>query len=171
MSYSYEALSRITDPLLEINIEDLFYFSDKHNRIWDLELLCRTTALETAFVKLQPPCRKKIFLNVSPNIMYDPKFRQGFTKEYLKQYNITPEQVIFEITEKNAIKDMGGFLSTISHYKDQNYKNAIDDAGAGYSGLNLISDIKPHFITSLMLFVTQIPRKIICRGVRHRVFI
>ncbi len=154
--FGYEALSRITDKSLEINIEDLFYFADKYNRIWELELLCRTTALETAFHKLQPPCSKKLFLNVNPNIMYDVKFRQGFTRDYLNQYKITPEQVIFEITEKNAIKEMGVFLSTISHYKDQNYKIAIDDAGAGYCGLNLISDIRPHFIKLDMKLVHEI---------------
>ena len=142
----YEALSRITDNDMSLNIEDLFCFSEVYNRLWDLEFLCRTTALETAFLNLKFPESAKLFLNVNPNIMHDIKFRQGFTKEYLNQYGIIPEQIIFEITERNAIKDMNGFLSTVSHYKEQNYKIAIDDAGAGYSGLNLIGYIKPHFI-------------------------
>lgn len=34
----------------------------------------------------------------------------------------------------------------MEHYKSQEYKIAIDDAGAGYSGLNLISDINPNYI-------------------------
>ena len=53
------------------------------------------------------------------------------------QYNIIPKNVIFEITERNVIEDMTGFRSTINHYKSQDYQIAIDDAGAGYSGLNL----------------------------------
>ena len=36
------------------------------------------------------------------------------------------------------------------------YEIAIDDAGAGYSGLNLISDIKPHFIKLDMKLVRNI---------------
>lgn len=144
--FGYEALSRISDIYTDFNIEELFCLSEKYSRIWDLEFLCRTTALETAFIKLKPPCSKKLFLNVNPNIMHDSKFKQGFTKEYLSKFGITPEQIVFEITERNVIKDMSSFLSIISHYKEQNYTIAIDDAGAGYSGLNLISDIKPHFI-------------------------
>ncbi len=154
--FGYEALSRITDTSFHINIEDLFFFSENYNRIWDLELLCRTTALETAFLKANPFSDKKLFLNVNPNVMHDSKFKQGFTKDYLEQYNITPEQIIFEITEKKAIKDMSGFLSTVNHYKEQNYKIAIDDAGAGYSGLNLISDIKPHYIKIDMKLIHDI---------------
>jgi len=34
--------------------------------------------------------------------MHDETFRRGFTKEFLKQYNIDPQSIIFEITEKNV---------------------------------------------------------------------
>ena len=60
----YEALSRITDDNKYFSIEELFDFSIAENRTWDLEYLCRTTALETAYVKLKPPIDKKLFLNV-----------------------------------------------------------------------------------------------------------
>ncbi len=53
---------------------------------------------------------------------------------------------MIEITERNAIHDMNGFRARIEHYKSQDYKIAIDDAGAGYSGLNLISDVNPNYI-------------------------
>ena len=41
---------------------------------------------------------------------------------------------------------MAIFKSTINHYKGQNYQIAIDDAGAGNSGLNLISEVNPNYI-------------------------
>jgi len=144
--FGHEALSRITCESDIENPEELFRVAGESSRLWDLELLCRTLALRTAYHKLQPPYNKKLFLNVNPNIMHDAKFKQGFTKEYLEEYGITPENIIFEITERNAVSDMSGFKGTISHYKEQNYQIAVDDAGAGYSGLNLISDVNPHFI-------------------------
>ncbi len=152
----YEALSRITCESSISNPEELFRVAGESNRLWDLEQICRTTALRTAYYKLRPPYNKKLFLNVNPNIMHDAKFKQGFTKEYLEQYGITPENIIFEITERNAVSDMSGFKGTISHYKDQNYKIAVDDAGAGYSGLNLISDVNPHFIKLDMQLIRNI---------------
>ncbi|MBH1941748.1 EAL domain-containing protein [Mobilitalea sibirica] len=142
----HEALSRITcDSMIE-NPEMLFSVAGTYNRLWDLELLCRTTALEAAYKFMRPPYNKILFINVNPNTMHDENFKKGFTKEFLMQYNIRPNNVIFEITEKNAITDMEGFLLTINHYRSQNYKIAIDDAGAGYSGLNLISDVNPNYI-------------------------
>ena len=142
----HEALSRVTCESVIRNPDMLFSVAGEYNRLWDLEQLCRTTALEAAYKFMIPPYSKMLFLNVNPNTMHDENFKKGFTKEFLKQYHMKPQNVIFEITERNVILDMGGFLSTIDHYRSQDYRIAIDDAGAGYSGLNLISDINPHYI-------------------------
>jgi diguanylate cyclase (GGDEF)-like protein len=42
--------------------------------------------------------------------------------------------------------DKEAFLDSIEHYRRQNYGIAIDDVGSGYSGLNVINDIKPDII-------------------------
>lgn len=152
----YEALSRITCESEFKNPEMLFTAAEEYNRLWDLELLCRTKALEAAHIFMVSPYNKKLFMNVNPNIMHDDAFKRGFTKNFLKQYGIAPNNVIFEITEKNVIEDMVGFKTTISHYKSQDYKIAIDDAGAGYSGLNLISDVNPNYIKLDMKLIRDI---------------
>lgn len=142
----HEALSRITCESGIRDMETLFALASQYNCLWDLEQLCRTKAFEAAFRFMIPPYSKKLFINVNPNVLHDESFQKGLTKEYLNQYNISSGNIIFEITEKNIIKDIDGFIATIDHYKSQDYKIAIDDAGAGYSGLNLISDINPNYI-------------------------
>lgn len=142
----HEALSRITCESEIKNTEMLFTIAEEYNRLWDLELLCRTTALEAAYKFRIPLYSKKLFINVNPNIMNYENFKIGFTKSFLMKYNIIPQNVIFEITERNVIEDMDIFKTTINHYKEQDYQIAIDDAGAGNSGLNLISDVNPNYI-------------------------
>ncbi|WP_027398798.1 GGDEF domain-containing protein [Anaerovorax odorimutans] len=152
----HEALSRITCESEIKNPDILFTYAIEYNKLWDLEQLCRIRALEAAFKFMIPPYNKKLFLNVNPNIMYAENFIKGFTKSYLEQYNISPSNIIFEITERNVINNMSGFRASIEHYKNQNYKIAIDDAGAGYSGLNLISDINPNYIKLDMNLIRDI---------------
>ena len=152
----HEALSRITCTGAIDNPEMLFSIAGDYNRLWDLELLCRTTALEAAYKFMMPPYNKILFLNVNPNTMHDEKFIKGFTKEFLMQFQMKPQNVIFEITERNVILDMNGFMATIDHYRSQDYKIAIDDAGAGYSGLNLISDINPDYIKLDMNLIRRV---------------
>lgn len=154
----HEALSRITCES-EIKTPDtLFNVADENNRLWELEMLCRTKAFEAAYKLMVPPYRKKLFINVNPNLMHDESFKKGFTRDFLNEYKITPNNLIFEITERNAISDMCGFKKTIEHYKSQDYQIAIDDLGSGYSGLNLISDVKPNYIKLDMNLIRGIDR-------------
>ena len=152
----HEALSTVTLDCDIKNIGYLFELSERYNRVWDLELLCRTLALETAFKKINPRYSKKLFLNVNPNIMNDEKFQEGFTRDCLKEYGITPKDIIFEITERTAVYDIDNFKKVIEHYKRQNYEIAIDDVGSGHSGLNLIANIKPHYIKLDMELIRDI---------------
>lgn len=156
--YGYEALSRGPENTNMYNPEVLFALSEKYGRVWELEYLCRWKALEKAHCLAED---KKIFLNVSPHIMHDIKFRQGFTKEYLNRFKINPNKIIFEITERQAISNVPDFINTVQNYKSQNYQIAIDDVGAGFSGLNLISDVYPHFIKLDMKLIRNIDRDFI----------
>lgn len=153
--YGYEALSRGPEESILHTPDMLFKCAQRFNKLWELEFLCRSKAFEAAF-KIESEFN--LFLNVNPNIMQDVKFRKGFTKEYLEKFNIDPKRIIFEITEHEAINHMSDFIKTVNHYKEQNYGIAIDDAGAGYSGLNLISDIHPNYIKLDMKLIRNIDR-------------
>ncbi len=155
--YGYEALSRGPQNHEMENPNILFEYAEKYSKLWELEFLCRTTALESVY-DLQTDL--KLFLNVNPNIMHDIKFKQGFTLDYLDKFCIDPKRIVFEITEREAINNISDFIKTVENYKAQNFKIAIDDAGAGYSGLNLISDIRPHFIKIDMYLIRGIDKDI-----------
>lgn len=139
----YEALSRGPAGSELENPETLFAIAGQCGSLWELERLCRTKALHAM---KESGCIIRLFLNVNPMVLEDPKFQKGFTKEYLREYGLDPENIIFEITEKNAILNNGEFKKIIQYYKAQHYRIAIDDAGAGYAGLNMISDVQPHYL-------------------------
>lgn len=149
----YEALSRgpKESPLHQPN--NLFKAAEIYDRIWELESLCRIKALEAASKINQ---KTLLFINVDPMIFKDEKFKKGFTKELLVQNQICSDSIVFEITEKTAIEDYKSFKRALDNYVNQGYKIAIDDTGAGYSGLKTLSEIKPHFIKIDMDLVRNI---------------
>ncbi|CAH2214507.1 GGDEF domain-containing protein [Tepidibacter aestuarii] len=151
----YEALSRGPRNSIFSSPIELLKIAEQQNKTWELELLFRIKAIE----KAQSIDRSKLlFLNVDPNIIRDDKFKKGFTKEFLRKYNISPECVIFEITERTAIEDYKSFTKVLKHYVDQGYKIAVDDVGAGYSGLKTITQTKPHYIKIDMELIRDIDR-------------
>ena len=151
----FEALSRGPENSILESPVMLFDVARVYGKLWELEFLCRIKALENAAKSNR---KFNIFINVDPNIINDEKFKKGFTKEFLEKFNIDPENIVFEITEKNSVSDINSFKKLIRNYKDQGYKIAIDDTGAGYSGLKLITDIKPDFIKLDMDLIRDIDK-------------
>ncbi|MDP3305166.1 MAG: GGDEF domain-containing protein [Erysipelotrichaceae bacterium] len=150
--FGYEALSRSTSSN-KLNIEDLFKTALQEDRLWELEKLCRTKALQNAALQR---ISSVLFINVDVNIIHDLKFQSGFTVERLKEYGISPENVIIELTEKSAIQDINGFITSVKHYKRQGFKIAIDDFGSGYSGLNRVCELSPEFLKIDMNLIRNI---------------
>lgn len=139
----YEALSRISRKTCSFNIEEMFDYAKEMQCLWELEYICRKKALN----KIKDDIgRKKLFLNVDPNIFYDERFRVGMTLSYLKRYNIAPENVIFEICERTSINTIEPFQNAVNHYKKQNYQIAIDDFGKGYADYNRIFFLHPMYV-------------------------
>ncbi|MCX7904777.1 MAG: GGDEF domain-containing protein, partial [Caloramator sp.] len=94
--------------------------------------------------------------------------KNGFTRDYLKNYNIDSNMIIFEITERTAIDDYKSFREVLDHYVKQGYKIAIDDTGAGYSGIKLITETKPQFLKLDMDLIRDIDKdsfkQAVCRN-------
>jgi diguanylate cyclase (GGDEF)-like protein len=149
----YEALSRGPEDSILHSPDKLFETANVYNRTWDLELLCRVKAIERSS-NLEPD--KFLFINVDPHIFKDEKFKKGFTKEFLAKHNMSPESIIFEITEKTCVEDYKSFKAALNNYVEQGYKIAIDDTGSGYSGLKMLSETKPHYVKIDMDLVRNI---------------
>ncbi|WP_297428290.1 GGDEF domain-containing protein [Clostridium sp.] len=139
----YEALSRgpVGSPLERP--DKLFKAAQIYNKTWELEQLCRIKAIERA---ADIEKNKYLFINVDPHIFKDEKFKKGFTKEFLAAHNMSPDCIIFEITEKTCIEDYKSFKQALDNYIDQGYKIAVDDTGSGYSGLKMLNETKPHYV-------------------------
>ncbi len=116
----------------------------------ELEMLCRQIVLET-FARLNLP--GSLFLNVSPEALTHPSFKNGQTLEFLNKLGISPERVVIEITENQPTHDFAAMRSALLHYRSMGFRIAIDDLGEGFSSLRLWSELRPEFIKIDMHFV------------------
>ena len=162
----YEALTRIKekfrDSNLQMNIEEMFCEAEKNGQIWKLDYLCRKAALKK-FCK-DSECKNTccLFLNIDPMIMKDKRFKEGFTREYLKRYEADSRKIVFEITEREKVKDKDVFLEAIAHYRGQDYQIAVDDLGSGYSNVGRVCSVKPEYIKLDISLVRDIQNNKVC---------
>lgn len=152
----YEALSRTPNEESFKNIEDLFELAKQENRLWELERLCQMKTLRASKSFLVPPFNKKLFMNVSSHVLKKKSFHTEMTEFFLREFRISPHNIIFEVTEQNMIDDLQGFQTTLSQYNSESFNLAIDDAGVEYSGLNAITDFNPNYIKINMKLIRNI---------------
>ncbi|WP_443595026.1 GGDEF domain-containing protein [Agathobacter sp.] len=139
----YEALTRLDMKDCLLNPEEFFHMAQKMDCLWKVEEMCRRRSLQNAGGKKKGV---KLFLNVDPHVMKDPMFRNGVTCQFLNQFKLCPEDIVFEITERNSIDEEDNFRDVIRHYQNQNFEIAIDDFGNGYAGMNRICALEPQYI-------------------------
>ncbi|MGM0646706.1 MAG: GGDEF domain-containing protein [Thermodesulfobacteriota bacterium] len=151
----WEALSRGPAESQFESPVSLFDFAEEAGSLFELEKACRQKALSQC---APLDAGQKLFLNIHPQTLVDPGFTAGATRELLHRYGLTPDQVVFEITERHSIKDFSLFHKTLTHYRSQGFLVAVDDVGTGYSGLWNIAQIRPDFIKIDMSLVQGVDR-------------
>jgi EAL domain-containing protein (putative c-di-GMP-specific phosphodiesterase class I)/GGDEF domain-containing protein len=151
----YEALSRGPEWSQLFSPINLIREAENHGLAYELEFLMRKMAFKN-MNGISPT--QKLFVNINPSFMKKENAGFGRTQEMLNGTSITPKNVVFELTEHSMIHDYSTFNSILEHYRKQDYKIAIDDVGAGYSGLRTIREIKPDYIKVDMELIRDIDK-------------
>ena len=147
--FAYEALVRGTDGsgaasiLGRVNEENRYAFDQA----------CRVKAVELA-ARLQIPCF--VSINFLPNAVYKAETCIRATLNAARRFGFPTERLIFEITENEEVVNKDHLKDIIKEYKLKGFKTAIDDFGAGYSGLNLLAEFQPDIIKLDMSLVRRI---------------
>lgn len=186
----FEALNRPEASELFSNVDDFYEFVGQTDRVFLFECFCRNLSLQRFKERLHGDLQKQnfmLFLNIHPNVLLDKKYHSGETLQLLKELNIKPQQVVFELTERSAVTDFVEFERVLSHYRSQGYRIAVDDVGSGYNSLKTLIYLKPEFIkldrsliqhidqnseqqqlvTLLMKYAVQVETKIIAEGIER----
>lgn len=149
--FAYEALVRGTDGRGAGAILDAVTPENRYT----FDQACRVKSIELA-ARLGIPC--SLSINFMPNAVYKAETCIRATLLAAKTYNFPVERIIFEITENERVVDKDHLKSIVTEYKRQGLKTAIDDFGAGYSGLQLLTEFQPDIIKLDMLLLRDIDK-------------
>ncbi|MBL0870384.1 MAG: EAL domain-containing protein [Phycisphaerales bacterium] len=138
----YEALARPGITTGFAGAIDLFDAAAAANRMWELEAVTREQALERAR-ELDP--QTLLFLNNSPQTFTDPRFVPTIEAE-LARAGLQPSRIVLEITERTEIEANATMIEHVKQLKSMGFQVALDDAGAGASGLNRLMQLRPHWL-------------------------
>lgn len=104
---------------------------------------CRVRAIEQAAALALPAL---LSINFMPNAVYIPAHCLRATMAAATRHDWSLSSILFEVTEQEVMRDPAHLLDILRTYRDVGLKTAIDDFGAGYSGLNLLADFTPDLL-------------------------
>jgi EAL domain-containing protein (putative c-di-GMP-specific phosphodiesterase class I) len=157
----FEALSRGPRGSGLERADDLFGSATEHQLLVELDRLCRRRALLSSG---RVPTGAKIFVNTLPATIRDPQFRGKSLIDFLDKAQVSPDRIVIEITEKLVIENYSLFREAMAYFTDLGMSFAVDDVGAGYSGLESIARLKPTFLKIDMSLVRDVHASLVNRA-------
>ena len=105
--------------------------------------ICRSKAIHLAS-RLKIPNR--LNLNLSAQSIYAIDLSIMTTFQASIHSGIPVENIVFEVLEMESLTDQRNLLQYLRLIQDFGFATAIDDFGAGYSGLKLLVEYQPNYI-------------------------
>ncbi|MBB5696654.1 EAL domain-containing protein (putative c-di-GMP-specific phosphodiesterase class I) [Roseomonas pecuniae] len=91
-----------------------------------------------------------------PNAVYEPEACIPASLLAAKRSGFDSRRLMFEFTENEPMRDIAHVRRITAFYRSRGFTVAIDDFGAGYSGLGLLADLQPDIVKIDMALIRGI---------------
>jgi EAL domain-containing protein (putative c-di-GMP-specific phosphodiesterase class I) len=139
---------------------------NEQNR-YKFDQACRVKAIETARARFDAP-DLYLSINFLPNAVYEPAACIRATIEAAKAADFPLSRIMFEFTEDEMMRDPEHVNRIVKSYKEFGFLTALDDFGAGYSGLSRFAETQTDLVKIDMNLIRGVersrPRRAIIRG-------
>jgi EAL domain-containing protein (putative c-di-GMP-specific phosphodiesterase class I) len=133
----------------------LFGAAARHGVVEELERACRRQGFVDWLVFGAPG---RLFLNTIPSTVRDTSFLGRGVLDYLGP-TLSPQMVTLEITEHQVIENMNLYREAMHPFLALGFTFAIDDLGAGYSGLETLATLGASFLKIDMGLIRDVHQK------------
>lgn len=153
--YAYEALVRGLEGqsaayiLGQVNEQNRYAF-DQSCRIKAITLASRLGLAETGAM---------LSINFMPGAVYSPAACIKVTLKTARALSFPLDRLIFEIVEAEKVLSAQHLLEIVREYRNSGFKVALDDYGAGWSGLNLLADLPTNIVKLDMALTRDLDRR------------
>lgn len=138
----YEALARPAPQYELAGPQEAFDIAERMGRAHELDVVCVHAVLARA---RELPPDTLLFINLSPQSLDHDLLSGPALLRAAESADISPDRVVFEITERSAAP-LSSVIRQAKRLRELRFKVALDDVGAGNSGLELLSQLPVDFV-------------------------
>lgn len=149
----FEALARGPSDSWLHSPQNLFEAARRGGVKSDLDYVC----IQNSFKRfVASRVAGQLFVNVSPDSIYEDCDFAMRVLQLARDAELAPNRIVLELTEESLLDDYVRLRSTMHKLREAGCSIAIDDLGAGSSGLRTWSELKPDFVKIDRYFVSGI---------------
>jgi diguanylate cyclase (GGDEF)-like protein len=149
---AFEVLSRLSLDGQHIEAGRFIEYAEKAGVIHRLDLMVMEQAMRVA---AEMKFDGQVFLNLSPRALTLSDFLKTL-KQTVADCGVRPEQIVFEITERDTVKNIVVLERLVAELKLEGFKLAIDDFGSGFSSFQYLRRFPVDFLKIEGDFVANI---------------
>lgn len=153
--FGYEALLRTDEPALP-TAPAMLDAAERLDALWHLGRTMRARAAK-AMACSDP--HLQLFLNLHPRDLTDPQLLDSASP-----HCSLARRVVLEVTERAPLQNISDAARLVASLREAGFRIAIDDLGAGYSGLTTFVQLEPEFVKLDMSLI----RGVDCSRVKRR---
>ena len=150
--FAYEALVRGVDGAGAASVLGSVTEANRYS----FDQACRVKAIESALAAGIMDGDARLSINFLPNAVYSPMACIQLTLRTAQSNGLPIDRLIFEFTENEEMGSPEHVAAIIETYKRIGFSVAIDDFGAGHSGLDMFARFTPDEIKLDMELVRNI---------------
>jgi len=140
---AFEALTRPGKDSGFLDPGAMFQDAARAGLLWPLEELTRESALLAA---THLPQGVRLFFNCTPEVLADCRFTESFERIISGPHGVGRDRLVLEITELSGQENVDALAEQVERLKRLGLEVAIDDVGAGTSGLNRVMQLRPQWL-------------------------
>lgn len=135
--FGYEALLRVLEPSFPTP-PDFLHAAERLGRLREVGAAVRGAA---ALAAAEAPPDVALFVNLHPMDLLD----EDLYREDAPLAAIS-DRIVFELTERATLEQIDDLLERRGRLRKLGYRIAVDDLGAGYSGLSSLVELDPELV-------------------------
>jgi diguanylate cyclase (GGDEF)-like protein len=138
----HEAVSRITTDRNVLHAEEFIEIAERIGVVNRLDYIMMEHIFERAATE---GYNGTLFINLSPKLLILKEFVPHIL-DLTRRYEIDHGKVVFEMTERETVKNLSMLEKFVRNLKKEGFKFAIDDFGSGFSTFHYLKRFPIDFV-------------------------
>ena len=120
------------------NVAAMFVAAESTKRTVELDMASLETVIAGAAGLAG---HQYLSVNLAPRTLETEAFNPFELLALCRRHDIAPSRIVVELTEREAVEDMGRLREALTGLRRHGMRTAADDVGAGNAGLRLLTEV------------------------------